>query len=270
MKHLDSKIVLITGGASGIGRLTALELARRGAIVIVWDISEGALHTFEAEAAEQNLRIYGKVCNIANRHEVYEQAELIKQKWGPVSILINNAGVVSGSTFLSTSDEKIIQTMEVNTMAHFWTLKAFLPDMMSRNEGHIVTIASAAGIIGVTGLADYSASKFAAFGLHEALRMELRRMGKQIQTTVVCPFFINTGMFDGVKTRFPLLLPIMKPEYAAKRIVSAMLHNKKRLIMPRFVYSVYLLRLLPVSWFDALADFFGVNHAMDSFKGRNL
>ncbi len=121
---------------------------------------------------------------------------------------------------------------------------------------------------GVTGLADYSASKFAAFGLHEAIRMELRRLKKNIQTTVVCPFFINTGMFDGVKTRFPLLLPIMEPEQAARRILNAILKNKKRLIMPPFVYSVYLLRLLPVSWFDGLADFFGVNHAMDSFKGR--
>jgi len=60
----------------------------------------------------------------------------------------------------------------------------------------------------------------------------------------------------------------MEPEQAARRILNAILKNKKRLIMPPFVYSVYLLRLLPVSWFDGLADFFGVNHAMDSFKGR--
>lgn len=267
-KDLRNKVALITGGASGIGKLLARYLAQQGAIVIVWDVNESAIKGLEAEAAEHKLSIFGMVCNITKRDEVYQQAASIKDTWGPVAILVNNAGVVSGSTFLNTPDEKMIQTMEVNTLAHFWTLKAFLPDMISRNEGHIVTIASAAGIIGVTGLADYSASKFAAFGLHEAIRMELRRLKKNIQTTVVCPFFINTGMFDGVKTRFPLLLPIMEPEQAARRILNAILKNKKRLIMPPFVYSVYLLRLLPVSWFDGLADFFGVNHAMDSFKGR--
>ncbi|WP_304226013.1 SDR family oxidoreductase [Gracilinema caldarium] len=269
MKQLQNKIVLVTGGTSGIGRLVAIELARQGALVVVWDISEKALAALEQEAKEMHISIQGMLCDVSDREAVYRQSREIKERWGPVSVLVNNAGVVSGSTFLETSDEKIEKTMAVNTMAHFWTLKAVLPDMIARNEGHIVTIASAAGIIGVTGLADYSASKFAAFGLHEAIRMELRRLKKNIQTTVVCPFFIDTGMFAGVRTRFPLLLPILKSEYAAQRIVQAIKRGKKRLIMPRFVYSVYLLRLLPVSWFDGLADFFGVNHAMDHFKGRS-
>ena len=81
-------------------------------------------------------------------------------------------------------------------------MKSFLPDMMSRNHGHIVTVASSAGFIGVTGLADYCASKFAAVGFDESLRFELEAQGKDgIHTTVVCPFFINTGMFEGAKTR---------------------------------------------------------------------
>jgi all-trans-retinol dehydrogenase (NAD+) len=82
------------------------------------------------------------------------------------------------------------------------TVKSFLPDMMSRNHGHIVNIASSAGLVGVTGLADYCASKFAAVGFDESLRFELEAQGKDgIYTTVVCPFFINTGMFEGAKTR---------------------------------------------------------------------
>jgi all-trans-retinol dehydrogenase (NAD+) len=75
-------------------------------------------------------------------------------------------------------------------------------------------------------------------------------------------------MFEGVKTRFPLILPILKKDYVVKRIVKAVLKNKKRLIMPRFVYSVYLLRLLPPSIMDWIANFFGISHAMDDFKGR--
>jgi all-trans-retinol dehydrogenase (NAD+) len=98
--------------------------------------------------------------------------------------------------------------------------------------------------------------------------MELRRLKSRVRTTVVCPFFIDTGMFTGVKTRFPLLLPILKPDEAAGRIVKAVLKGHKRFIMPRFVYSLYLLRVMPVAVLDAAADFFGISHAMDDFTGR--
>lgn len=82
------------------------------------------------------------------------------------------------------------------------TIKAFLPDMISKNHGHVITIASAAGLFGVTGLVDYCASKFGAVGINEALTMELDTLGcTGVNTTVVCPFFIDTGMFDGVKSR---------------------------------------------------------------------
>src|SRR5690606_13138098 len=114
----------------------------------------------------------------------------------------------------------------------YWTTRAFLPGMVDRNEGHIVTIASAGGLIGVPRMTDYSASKFAAVGFDDSLRVELKRLGYHgIRTTVVCPFYINTGMFKGVKTRFPWLLPILEPDEAANKIVSAIEKNKQRLIM---------------------------------------
>lgn len=268
MKSVQNKVVLITGGASGIGRLMAFSFAGLGAKVAAWDLNEAALQALEAEAKERGLSIRGMRCDVSDREDVYAKAAELTAALGPVDILVNNAGVVSGTTFLETSDEKILKTMDVNVNSNFWTSKAFLPSMIERNSGHLVTIASAAGIIGVTGLADYSASKFAVFGLHEALRMELRRMKSAVNTTIVCPFFINTGMFEGVRTKYPLLLPIMESEKAVKRIVSAVVRGKKRLIMPPFVHSVHLLRLLPVGFFDAAADFFGVNHSMDRFTGR--
>lgn len=97
----------------------------------------------------------------------------------------------------------------MNTTAHFWTVKTVLPTMMARDSGHIVTIASIAGWVGVNGLADYCASKFGAVGFDESLRFELRAMRKRIKTTCICPYFINTGMFDGASSKFPLLLPIL-------------------------------------------------------------
>jgi len=275
MKNIKDKLILITGGASGIGQLMAFAFAEKQARVIVWDINDRAIKTIEDEAREKKLFIRGMLCDVSDRNAVYTQAKNLVSEFGQLDILINNAGIVSkkgenvvGPAFLGIPDENIIKTLHINALSSFWTSKAFLPSMIERNSGHIVTISSAAGIIGVKGLSDYCAGKFAAFGFDEALRMELRRMKSKIKTTIICPFFINTGMFDGVKTRFPLVLPILKKEYAAKKIVKAVLKNKIRLIMPRFVYSVYLLRLLPPAFMDWVADLFGISNAMDDFKGR--
>jgi all-trans-retinol dehydrogenase (NAD+) len=247
----------------------ALDFAGRGARVAVWDLNGEALKALEAEARNRGVFITAMVCDVSDRNAVYRQAEALMGNLGPVDILINNAGVVSGSTLLETPDENILKTINVNVLGAFWTCKAFLPVMIKRNTGHIVNIASAAGIIGVMGLADYSASKFALFGFDEAVRMELRRLGSAVRTTVVCPFFIDTGMFLGVQTRFPLLFPILKREYAARKIVAAVLKDRNRLIMPPTVYSVYLLRLLPTAVLDGVARFFGINRAMDHFTGRS-
>jgi all-trans-retinol dehydrogenase (NAD+) len=268
MKKVKDKLVLVTGGASGIGRRMAFDFARRGARVAVWDLNGAALEALETEARKEGLFIRGMVCDVSDRAAVYARAEALTGELGPPDILVNNAGVVSGKPLLETPDEKILLTINVNVLSLFWTVKAFLPSMLARNTGHIVTIASAAGLIGVRGLADYSASKFAAFGFDESLRMELRRRGNGIRTTVVCPFFIDTGMFLGVRTRFPLLLPLLDPARTARRIVRAVLRNRRRLIMPPFIYALYLLRLTPVFFLDAMADFFGISHSMDDFKGR--
>jgi len=270
MKNVNGKIILITGGASGLGRLMAFDFARRGARVVVWDLQARALKALEKEAAEERLSITGMVCDVTNKSTVYRRAKILTKKLGPVDVLVNNAGVVSGNTLLETPDAKIEKTMQVNVLSMFWTVKAFLPAMLERKSGHIVTIASAAGLIGVRGLTDYCASKFAAVGFDEALRMELRRIKSPVKTTVICPFFIDTGMFAGVKTRFPLFLPILKPKTAVNRIIRAILKNRKRLIMPVFAYSVLLLRCFPLGMLDAIADFFGISHAMDDFKGREI
>jgi len=276
MKKIRDKIILITGGASGIGKLMAFSFAEKGAKVVIWDINSDGIKAVESEASEKGLFIKGMICDVSNREEIYSQAKKLAADFGHVDILINNAGVVSkkvqnpapGPLFLSVPDENIIKNININTLSIFWTCKAFLPHMVERNSGHVVTISSAAGLIGVKGLTDYCAGKFAAFGFNESLRMELRRLKSAIKTTVVCPFFIDTGMFDGVKTRFSLVLPILKSKYAAKKIVSAVLKNKKLLIMPRFVYTVPLLRLLPPGVLDFAANLFGISHAMDDFRGR--
>src|SRR3989338_7818246 len=105
--------------------------------------------------------------------------------------------------------------------------------MLARNHGHVVTVASAAGLNGVAGLVDYCASKFGAVGLDESLRAELARLGKTgVHTTCVIPYYINTGLFTGVRTRFSWLLPILEPDYVARRIVRAVKNDEPWLAMP--------------------------------------
>jgi all-trans-retinol dehydrogenase (NAD+) len=269
MKDITGKVVVVTGGASGIGRLIALDFAERGAKTVVWDMNETGLREMEETGRSRGLFIRAVRCDVSDRAEVYRAAGRLETELGPVDILVNNAGVVSGSPLTDTPDEKILNTISVNVLALFWTTRAFLPGMLERNSGHLVTIGSAAGIIGVTGLVDYSASKFAAFGYHEALTMELRKKGSAVKTTLVCPFYIDTGLFEGASTRFPLILPILKKENAARRIVKAVLNNKRMIVLPPVVRIVFLLRLFPSFIFDGVVGFLGISHTMDHFTGRN-
>ena len=268
MSRIKGSTILITGAGCGIGRLMALKLAARGGRLVLWDINQENLERVRDELARAGREVYAYTCDVSDRQAVYATAQEVFRQAGGVDILINNAGVVSGKSFLECSDQQIERTLAVNTMALFWTTKAFLPRMIQVNRGHLVTISSAGGLVGTPGLADYCASKFAAFGFDEALRGELRKKGLNIRTTVVCPYYIDTGMFDGVKTRFPLLLPILKEGYVAERVVRAIRRNRARVFMPPMVYTVPLTRVLPVSLMDRLLDFLGVTHTMDEFRGR--
>jgi all-trans-retinol dehydrogenase (NAD+) len=261
--------VLITGGASGIGRILALKMVAEGAKVVIWDVDTARLASVVEELNRDDAtRGFGYVCDVSDRESVYATAAKVRRDVGVINILINNAGKVSGSPLLQCSDESVERTMAVNTLAMFWTCKAFLPDMVQQDMGHIVTMASAAGIIGVNRLVDYCASKWAAVGFDESLRMELHELAPNVKTTIVCPFYVDTGLFAGVATRFPRLLPILQEEYVAQRIVAAVARNRPRLMMPSMVYFVPLLRILPVRLFDSLANFLGINRSMEHFVGR--
>jgi all-trans-retinol dehydrogenase (NAD+) len=268
MTDIRGRRALITGAASGIGRLLATELADAGATLVLWDVDAEGLGRVQAEltAAGHSADIY--VCDLTRPEEITAVAAQTSAQSGPIDILINNAGVVSGKNLLDISDAEIERTFQVNTLALFRTVKAFLPAMLERGNGHLVTVASAAGLAGTARLTDYCSSKFAAVGFDESLRLELQRLDSRIITTVVCPYFTDTGMFDGAKTRFSWLLPILQPEAVVRRIVNAIQKNRRRLVMPWFVYVSWPGRLLPVRWFDALMTFFGISHSMDEFRGR--
>jgi all-trans-retinol dehydrogenase (NAD+) len=270
-KNVKGQIVLITGSGSGIGRRMAHRFAKLGCKLVLWDINSEANEQTAAEVRQLNAEAFPYTCDLSKSDAVYRTANEVKDKVGDVDILVNNAGIVSGKKILQCSDAMIRKTMEVNALAHFWTVKAFLPAMLSRNRGHIVTVASSAGLFGASGLVDYCASKFAAVGLDDSLRAELHMQGKTgVHTTVVCPYLIDTGLFHGSQSRLPFLLPPLKEDYVAEKIVEAVLINKELLCLPRLIYIFLAAKhLLPHKAAHVASDFFGGNSLMDGFQGRS-
>jgi all-trans-retinol dehydrogenase (NAD+) len=269
MTSISGSNAVITGGASGIGRLVAERLARRGGRVAIWDLDPVRVEQVAAELrAATGGSVVGHACDVGDRDAVRRAAEQVRADLGEVDIVINNAGVVSGQRLLDIPDEKIETTFAVNTLALYWVTRAFLAGMIERDRGHVVTVASAAGLVGVARQTDYSASKHAAVGFDESLRVELASVAPGVTTTVVCPFYIDTGMFDGVKSRVPLLLPILQPDKVADKIVRAIEHDTRVLVMPPFVRLLPAARVLPTAWFDAVMNLLGVNVSMDEFRGR--
>ncbi|XP_039610467.1 epidermal retinol dehydrogenase 2 isoform X2 [Polypterus senegalus] len=267
-KNVAGEIVLISGAGSGIGRLMSLEFAKLGATLVLWDINqEGNKETARLVKENGGSRVYTYQCDCSNKTEIYRVADQVKREVGDVTILINNAGIVTGKKFMDSPDDLVQKTLEVNTLAHFWTYKAFLPAMMASNHGHLVSIASSAGLIGVNGLADYCASKFAAVGFAESIGLEMLASGKDgIKTTIVCPYFITTGMFDGCQTKWPRLLPILDSSYAAKKIVDAILKEQVYLVMPRSLYFVFGLKNISSKFGYLLGRYLGVTENWDHSK----
>jgi len=160
------------------------------------------------------------------------------------------------------------KTIAVNTTSHLYTIREFLPAMIDNKKGHVVSIASVAGTVGIAGMADYCASKFGAFAIDESLRMEMQHMGlsDKIKTTCICPYYINTGMFDGVKTNF--LFPILDQHVVTKRIIDAIRQEEPLVLIPATMYVVFFGRTFFPVWFqDWLTRATGSNNSMDDFKG---
>lgn len=148
-------------------------------------------------------------------------AKECKKKFGVIDILINNAGVVQGKSILEADEAAIHRTLVINAECHGWFIREFLPGMMEKNQGHIVSVASILGIAAGPNLTDYCASKFAAVGFMEALRMEVKKSGKNVTCTTIYPITIDTGMFDGVKATW--MLPSLTTEEVVNRTMYAIL-----------------------------------------------
>ncbi len=257
--------MLITGAASGIGRRMALQAVQAGARVVAWDVDGAGV---AALAEERPGAIAPFVVDVADRTAVYRAARDVGDQLGQVDILVLNAGIVSGGRLRALPDEAIERVLAVNTAALFWCTKAFLPSMMERDAGHIVTIASLAALSPLPGLIDYVASKHGAYGFAETLRTELAEDAPGVRTTVVLPQLIDTGMFAGASA--PAMFPALDPDRAASAILLAIERNRQRLLLDRWAaLTAYLIRPFPPRLSDAVVRLAGGFDGMKSFVGRS-
>lgn len=256
--------VLITGGGHGLGRCLAREAAERGARVTIWDVSAP-----RAQAVCDEVRAEGGAADF-HRVDVSDRTavQAAAAATGPVDVLVNNAGVVSGQALLDADEESIERTIQVNVLGLYWVTRAFLGGMVARGCGTVVTVASAAGLVGVAGQCDYAASKAAAIRFDESLRAEMRTQHTGVRTLVACPAYIDTGMFDGAQPRFRWLLPVLDARTVVVAILDAVESGRRRLVLPRLAQLVPWLRILPVPLFDRLVDALGVNGPRGRGSGR--
>lgn len=269
MSTFKDKTVLITGGAMGLGRLMAERSAAEGASrVILWDINAAALEETASALRAKGHAIETSVVDVSSLDSIRDNAKAVLDAHGAVDILFNNAGIVVGKLFLDHSHEDFERTIRINTLGVMHVARAFIPAMVAKGGGHVINIASAAGLMPVPRQSAYSPSKWACLSFSETLRLEMEECKTGVNVTTVCPSYIDTGMFAGAKA--PLLTPILQPAYVVDQIIAAVKSNRILLRLPWIVNILPFMRgTMPSRVFDFLAgSIFGVYKSMDHFKGR--
>ena len=260
--------VLITGGGSGIGKIMGRMALEKGArTFIIWDINITAIENVRKELAPYG-RVKGYVVDVSDNEIVTLAYKKTVADCGDIDIVINCAGIItSNKTFDQMTSDEILRTMNINTIAPMFVARAALPDMLRRNRGHICTIASAGGMLSNPKMSVYAASKWGVIGWSDSVRIELQDSRSDVHITTVAPYYINTGMFDGVKSR---IIPILKPEYVARRVIKGIERNKTFCGIPfGFHFIRFWQAILPTRVFDWLfGELFGIYHTMDDFTGR--
>ncbi|XKL63032.1 hypothetical protein PGB90_005396 [Kerria lacca] len=263
MKSLAGEIILVTGAGHGIGRETCYLYAAEKAILVLWDIDEKGITETRKLLEDRGYNdVFIYKVDVSDRNDVLENAEKVKKEVGDVTILVNNAGILPCRPLKDHSPELIEKIFKVNVFAHFWTLEAFLPDMLEKNRGHVVAMSSFCGILGLANAVPYCASKFAVRGLMEALSEEIRcgdgnkKEKCRIKFTTIYPIMVNTGLVKNPRNRFPFLLDLLPPEKVASIIVKSIRREYKEVSIPRAMLTMdRLSRLIPEKFNHYVRDF---------------
>ncbi|OJD13733.1 hypothetical protein AJ78_05845 [Emergomyces pasteurianus Ep9510] len=219
------EIAIVTGGSDGIGRRVAGLLAARGVNVAVLDIQPLKYHP------PPNVRYFQ--CDIGSVGAIAAAAAEVRAALGEPSILINNAGIAMGTTILDGTEASTRKLFDVNTLSHYWLAREFLPKMIERNHGMVVTVASQAGYVVSANMVDYSATKSAAVAFHEGLTTELvtRYNAPRVRTVLVSQGFARTYLSRHLNADDTFFNPLLEPETVAEALVQQVLTGSSGHIM---------------------------------------
>jgi NAD(P)-dependent dehydrogenase (short-subunit alcohol dehydrogenase family) len=231
MKDLSGKVVLITGAARGMGKLTAQNFGREGSRVVITDLDEAELNKTVEELQGQGFEIRGYKQDVSDREGCFDLAERVAKDVGEVDVLVNNAAISTNTSVLETSEKEYKRITDVNYLGQVWMMQAFVPRMLKRGTGHVVNMCSIAGKVAAPDLAPYCATKFALIGITDGIRQELK--GSGVDFTIINPAYIATGMFEGAKV--PFITRWQEPQKVSDALVDAVKKNKGERYVPRFI-----------------------------------
>ena len=200
MKDLKNKNCFLTGAASGIGRSFALALAKEGMNLYISDINMERLETVKKEVEELGAKVFTARCDVSKYEDFEKAANDFHSKLGDVDLLINNAGIAIGGSIEELELEDWKEVLDINLWSIIYSIKLFLPGMLEKKSGHIVNVASTAGLMGSSEPLPYVTSKFAVVGLSEALYGQL--YNSSIKISVIVPSYIKTNIFTESKVKF--------------------------------------------------------------------
>lgn len=274
-KHLFiDKVCIVVGANKGIGQSVALQLAKKQVklliLVDIVDCSE-TIRLCKDSGCEGVVQVD---CDISSKDQVEKCFKELPIS--DVSLLINCAGVVSGQKFVDLSVDDFSRVINVNLLGNFLLVKQVLPYMLKRNDGCIVTISSLMGLMGGARLSDYCSSKFATVGLFEALRFEFYSSHPNVSFVTVCPYAVDTGMFNGIFEATALtrlvrkVFPILKTEEVASTIITAAQRGSPLVVVP-FYFSplINLVRCLPEPLYSYVLILMGARDGMNKFSGSS-
>lgn len=199
MKEFKNKNCFITGAASGIGRSFALKLAKEGMKLFISDIDMESLEQVKKEIEQTGAIVHSMKCDVSKLSDIENSAKLFYSKLGDVDLLINNAGIGRADNLADMNMENWKTVVDVNLWSIIYSLKVFLPRMLERKSGHIVNVASGAGLFGSSEPLPYITTKFAVVGLSEGIFSRLKPLG--INVSVITPAYIRTNVFhSGLKS----------------------------------------------------------------------
>ena len=229
-KSLGGKTAVVTGASSGIGRAAALELARRGANIVLAARRAERLEAVVRECAALGVRATAVVADVTSR----DDCRRLIEGAGDVDILVNNAGFAVFDAIEAAKAEDLEAMMETNYFGTVWCTQAALPRMLARGAGTIVNVSSIAGIMGYARMGGYCATKFAIIGFTEALRDEV--IGRGVRVALVCPGTTDSEFFTraerGKMPGASRLIPAVRPERVARAIADSAEDGHYRRIVP--------------------------------------